>query len=87
MMTAELHQSLAQSTIDRAITLLADVMAPAREWAAEHGYSDGHKDFTIGFLTGTVGHLLDALGFPEHGPNEGQWSWLPEPDDDEDGAA
>ncbi len=85
-MTAEFHQRYSQPAITRAIALTADVYEPSREWAAEHGRPEWANDphYTIGALLGTVQGLLDALGYPEHGPNIVQHSWLPEPDDADD---
>lgn|GEM_PF-5345321 len=88
MMTVDFHQRCSSGTIQRVIALLADVKAPARAYADEQPDwtldSTAEMCFTIGYLSSTVGSLLDALGFPEHGPNVNQWSWLP---DDDNGVA
>ena len=85
-LTVGFHQKYSQGAIRRAVELLGDVHAPARSWADEHGYApnqDAQQCFTVGYLTATVGSLLDALGLPEHGPNVDQHSWLVDDTDDE----
>lgn len=86
MITADYGLRYAHGNARAAIVLLADVHAPAREWAAEHGYPpdiDADRCFTLGYLRGTIEGLLDALGYPEHGPSLNQVSWLVEDDDDD----
>lgn len=71
------------SRIAAAIKLLADVYAPARQADAEKERPIYATDaaaaahFTVGYLTGTVGQLLDELGYPETGPDFGPSSRLP----------
>lgn len=86
-MTVEFHQRHGGSSIVRTIELLRDVHAPAREYLAEHPQFAPNVEadlcYTIGYLTATIGSLLDVLGFPEHGPNLNQHSWLPEVDEED----
>lgn len=78
MMTVEYHQRYAQAHIADAIKLIADVDAPRRQCLAERpDWTDLSVHYTIGYLTQTVAGLLDALGYPEHGPNVDQHAWLP----------
>lgn len=86
--TAEWYQRSSDGTVRRAIEVLGDVHAPARAWAVQYGREpnvEADVFFTVGYLTGTIRGLLDALGFPEQGPNVDQHSWLPN-DDEEEGS-
>lgn len=86
--TAEYHQRFhVFGTATRAMEILADPHAPAREWERENGWGSdraARNAFTIGTLTATIGGLLDVLGFPVQGPAVGQRSWLDPPDDEDD---
>lgn len=88
MMTVEFHQRHGRSSIARTIELLRDVHAPAHQYATEHPQfapnTEADLCYTIGYLTATIGSLLDVLGYPGHGPNLNQLSWLPELDDEGD---
>lgn len=65
-------------SVARAIELLADVFGPARARAAEDlNFTASEPHYTIGYLIGTVGQLLDELGYPETGPDFGPSSRLP----------
>ena len=88
MMTADFHQRFRGPSIALAIRFLADPHAAARELFADDvgGLREGNYPVTCGAAIGLVGVLLDALGYPENGPNVGQRSWLPI-DDDGDVAA
>lgn len=85
LLTADFYQSFSTDTVDAAINTIADVYAPARKWAEESSFpvdDEAERCFTIGYLTGTIRGLLNALGAPEQGPNINQRSWLPDDDDE-----
>ena len=87
LLTADFHQRCSASKVDAAIAIVADVHAPARKWAEESSFpvnDEAERCFTIGYLTGTIQGLLDALGAPKQGPNINQCSWLPDEDDDDE---
>lgn len=86
-MTADFHRRYSAGAAARAMLILRDPHAPGREYCAEQGCDfDRAADyaFTVGTLVATVGSLLDAMGYPEHGPDVDQRSWLPDPEDDDD---
>ena len=65
LLTADFHQRCSASKVDAAIAIVADVHAPARKWAEESSFpvnDEAERCFTIGYLTGTIQGLLDALG-------------------------
>jgi hypothetical protein len=90
-LTAEFHERHRDRATRDAIEFLADPYALARQYAVEHpefaANPDADRAFTYGVALATIGGLLDVLGYPEHGPNVGQRSWLPEADDDDEAAA
>lgn len=85
LMTADFHQRYGDGSIRSAMKLTLDPHAPADQWEAEHPEwapdPTANACYTIGYLTATIGSLLNVLGYPEHGPNVDQHSWLPELDE------
>lgn len=78
LFTVDFHQRYAAG-VEQAIELMADPLGPANAWAREQSSPIDAIDkrwFTVGYMTGVIGYLLDALGFPEQGPNVNQMSWL-----------
>lgn len=79
LFTVDFHQQHGAGVIEQAIELTADPLAPANRWANEQSWTADDNDkrcFMVGYMTVTIGNLLDALGFPQQGPNVDQVSWL-----------
>jgi hypothetical protein len=69
------------------LKLVDDPWGPARTYSAEHpefrASWEADAAYTVGYLSSTVGALLDLLGYPRQGPVRNQRSWLLEEEEDE----
>ncbi len=64
------HERCKDDTVRRGIAFLLDPLADAREHCADNQYP-----FALGSAKSQIGSLLDALGYPQHGPDLFDVEW------------
>lgn len=74
-LSADFHARVLPKVAQRAIEFLADPRAEARAYAAEHSSPDSEYPYALGCALGTIGSLLDSLGYGDHGPDRFDCEW------------